>query len=165
MRFRRLGPVGYDNAQVCQNGHVITNFAETRPQHMKNFCDKCGAPTIRACPKCAKHIQGHYHGGAPRSGKPAPAFCHGCGSPYPWTEHAINAVKQLTNEDADFSPEETEIFVTSLQSIVGQTPDAALATTRFKKLLTKVAKPVSHALRDILVDVLSETAKKAIWPT
>lgn len=163
--MRHTGPVGYDIAQVCQNGHVITNFAETRPQHMKNFCNTCGAATIRACPKCAKHIQGHYHGGAPHSGKPAPAFCHGCGSPYPWTERRINAAKQLADEEAGFSPEETEQFAKSLESIVGQTPDATLATSRFQKLLTKVGKPVSHALRDILVDVLSEAAKKAIWPT
>jgi hypothetical protein len=165
MREYRQTLVGYDNAQICQNGHVITQFGETRPQHLKNFCDKCGAATIRACPECAKDIQGHYHGGALHSGKPAPAFCHGCGAPYPWTQMRLDAAKQLADEDAGFSPEETEQFIKSLKSIVDQSPDAALATSRFKKLMTKAGGPVSKALRDILVDVLSEAVKKTIWPS
>jgi hypothetical protein len=165
MRGYRQTPVGYDNAQVCEKGHVITRFADTRQHHLKNFCDVCGAPTIRTCPKCSKKIQGHYHGGAPHTGKPAPAFCHECGAPYPWTQLRMDAAKQLADEDAGFSPEETEQFVKSLESIVGQSPDAALATSRFKKLMTKAGGPVSKALRDILVDVLSEAVKKTIWPS
>jgi hypothetical protein len=164
---RRSGqPSGYDNAQVCANGHVITQFANTRPQHIKKFCDKCGAATMRACPKCATEIQGSYHvPGAPSATKKEPpAFCHNCGGAYPWTEQRLVTARQFADEEAQFSAEERQEFQQSLDELVKQT-NSPLAASRFKRLLAKSGRVVSDGLHDILVDVLSEAVKKAIWPT
>jgi hypothetical protein len=62
-RFGTSGELhGYDVGQVCLNGHVITQFGGTRPEYLKKFCDKCGEPTLIACPKCSKPIQGYHQG-------------------------------------------------------------------------------------------------------
>lgn len=162
MHYRRSS--GYDNAQVCTNGHMITQFADTRPEHLQNFCEKCGAATIRACPKCSKKIQGFNYSSSV-SRRQAPSFCHECGAPFPWTDQILATAQRLAEEDADFSVEERKQFQESLTDLVKQTPNSPLAVSRFKKLLAKGGKVLSDGLRDILVDVMSEAVKKTIWPS
>jgi len=156
---------GYDTAQVCLNGHVITQFAQTRPEHQKKFCDKCGAETIVACPKCSKPLQGYHHAGRFHSlvKEEPPAFCHECGAAFPWTEGHLSAAQELADETPEFTLEDRDQFRQSLNDIVKQTPNSPLAVTRFRKLLSKGGRLVSDGLRDILVDVLSEAIKKQIW--
>jgi hypothetical protein len=156
---------GYDTAQICINGHIITQFAQTRPGQAKKFCDKCGAATTSVCPKCSKPIQGYHH--SPRVVRVVkeepPAFCHECGEPYPWTEQRLAAVKQLTDEVAEFSAEEREQFQQSVNDIVKQTPNTPVAVNRLRRLMSKGGQWVTEGLRTILVDVLSEAIKKQIW--
>ncbi len=52
----------------------------------------------------------------------------------------------------------------SLDDIVRDTPKTTVAATRFKRILAKAGTGAGQAFRDILVDVISETAKKMIWP-
>jgi hypothetical protein len=66
----------YDTAQICMNGHVITRAFHDMPEFNKNFCDRCGQPTITQCAGCHTEIQGHYRGGMPSLHESAPAFCH-----------------------------------------------------------------------------------------
>jgi len=80
----------YDVMQVCVMGHQITARYKQYPEYRRDFCEKCGSPTIIACPKCNEPINGHLN----RPGStvvviaedPVPEFCHKCGEPYPWTE-------------------------------------------------------------------------------
>ena len=165
MRFNRgnQGRIGYETAQVCLNGHVITQFVESHPEETKKFCDKCGEATTSVCPKCSKPVHGFYH--HPRVGHSitkAPAFCHECGSAYPWTERQFAATKELANEI--FTPEESIQVQQSLENIVRETPNTPVAIVRFKKLMSKAGQTVASGFRDILVDVVSEAIKKQIWP-
>lgn len=156
---------GYDIAQVCANGHVITQFAQTRPENTKRFCPDCGAATISSCPGCSKPIQGYRHGGRVHAlaSREPPAFCHECGSPYPWTEKRFAAIKQLADEVPEFSPEDRVELRESVDDIVRQTPNSPVAINRLKKLMKKGGQWVADGVRSILVDVLSEAIKKQIW--
>jgi hypothetical protein len=60
------------------------------------------------------------------------------------------------------TPTEKEALSKSLDDLVKDTPQTQVAATRFKKLLSKVSKEGGTALREILVSVLSETAKKTL---
>ena len=94
-----------------------------------------------------------------------PSFCPDCGKPYPWTEVKLKAAQEVSDLPEDLSPEERELLKKSLDYIVRDTPQTPVAATRFKRLVAKVGKPTADAFRDILVDVLSEAAKKIIWPS
>jgi hypothetical protein len=48
----------YDIQQVCENGHQITGCYSISEVERQKFCQKCGAPTIIACPNCSIEIQG-----------------------------------------------------------------------------------------------------------
>lgn len=156
----------YDVAQICQNGHVVNNTVRKYPQHNKKFCDKCGAPTLTQCQSCNTEIQGEYHvdGVVSFSDYILPLFCHNCGKPYPWTEIRIKAAQELVQE-LDISGEDKQILVESISEIVKNTPRTSVSATNFKRIVSKAGIQVGIAFRDILVDIVSETAKKMIWPS
>ncbi|MDO8684400.1 MAG: DUF2321 domain-containing protein [Armatimonadota bacterium] len=80
----------FDIAQVCLNGHTITDVYLRAPQFNQDCCDKCGERTIINCPNCKAELRGmpmtsEYFGndhGTP----PPPARCYKCGEAYPWTK-------------------------------------------------------------------------------
>jgi len=130
---------GYDVAQVCLNGHPITEFARSQPEHNQKFCGTCGAETIDKCPSCGHFIRGFYHipGVVSMSDFAAPAFCYNCGKPYPWTETRIKAVKDLIAEAEKLKPEERESLSKSIDDLVRDTPRTQLAVMRFQEVDTK----------------------------
>lgn len=157
---------GHDVAQICLNGHVINASTINFPEFNKKYCDKCGAQTITTCQHCNAQIRGDYHieGVIGGSEYQAPAFCHNCGKAYPWTEARIKAAQDMAKELENISDEEKKILSQSIDEIVKDTPGTTLAATRFKKIVSRAGKAVADGFRDILVDIVSETAKKLIWP-
>ena len=155
----------YDVAQVCLNGHTITEYATASPDHRKDFCPKCGAGTVDSCPHCSAGIQGYYHvpGVFSFEDFTPPAFCHACGKPYPWTKAMVEAAQALAEEMAGLNESERILLKASIEDLVKDSPKTQVAIVRFKKLAARGGKEVVQAFRDILVDVVSETAKKAIW--
>jgi len=155
----------YDVMQVCLNGHKITAMLKSSPEYGKQHCPNCGAVTISNCQKCQAEIQGYHHlpnviGGS----TDAPAFCHKCGEPFPWTTARLEAAQELAEELEGVNKEETELLKSSLDDLVRDTPRTTLAATRFKRIVAKAGKGAAEAFKDILVGVISETAKKLIWP-
>ncbi|WP_027724534.1 DUF2321 domain-containing protein [Tuberibacillus calidus] len=157
----------FDFAQICLNGHVVNDSAGTYPQYNENFCTECGAETITKCPSCNTHIRGDYHSDAVviigGSRYKLPKFCHNCGQPYPWTKMKIEAAQELASEINELTDDERELLAKSIDEIIKDTPKTTVAATRFKKLLAKVGAPIAESFREVLVDIISETAKKSIW--
>ncbi len=148
----------YDTAQICLNGHVMTKMYSS-PEFRKKYCEKCGEPTITQCTECKTLIRGSYEGvyGATYE---VPAYCRSCGKPYPWTKIKIESAEELTNELENLSEEEIKIIKNSINDMVSDTPKTQLATTRFKKLITKAGGFAVNTLRDLVIDIASDTAKK-----
>jgi len=93
---------------------------------------------------------------------PLPSFCPDCGKLYPWTEAKLKAAQELTDELDSLSPEEREALKKSFDDIVRDTPQTKVAATQFKRLVAKVGKIAAEQLRELVVDIASETAKKII---
>ena len=153
----------YDTAQICTSGHVINSCSISMPHLNRNFCERCGAPTITECPYqgCHSIIRGEFQAS---SSFTRPSFCSDCGQPYPWTEAKIKAAQELADELDNLSLQEREMLKRSLDDIVKDSPQTTVAATRFKKLAAKAGKVAADGFRDILVDVLSEATKRIIWP-
>jgi hypothetical protein len=154
----------YDVAQVCANGHVVNANTEELPEHNRTFCSECGERTIVECPVCKNSIAGQY---MPASGLKGtyrrPAFCSSCGKPYPWTLRRLAAARELALEMEGLTDDERKSLAGTLDDLSADTPRTQLAATRFKPLLAKPGKAPATALRDIMVDVMSEAAKKAVF--
>lgn len=154
----------YDVAQICPNGHLANFWSRKYPQANQEYCSKCGEKTLVACPDCSRPIRGKHHDDWANMDFTVPAFCQYCGRSFPWTERKAHAALELFTEDAGPTPEQAKEFEESLQEVVRDTPRTPVAAGRIGRALKKVTAPVGNAIRDILVDIVSETAKKTIWP-
>lgn len=166
--FRQYdAPPYYETAQVCLNGHVITDSYNRNVERRKEFCPKCGARTIHKCPNCNNAIQGDYVvPGVVAIGlgpKKPPAYCHACGAPFPWTVESLNAARQLTLEAEELSGQKEQL-IESLPDLVSESPRTKVAVNRWKKALETVTPQLGGMLKEILVDVVSESVKKVLFP-
>lgn len=156
--------MSYDVAQICENGHVINSWSMSSPEYNEKFCNKCGIPTITNCLHCKAVIRGNILDDYPILNFEAPKFCSNCGNPYPWTQSRLTAAIELAGELESIDENDKAILVKSINDLVKDTPSAPIAATRFKRIMVKVGKTTSSMFRDILVDVLSEAARKALFP-
>jgi hypothetical protein len=115
-------------------------------------CDNCGAP-----------IRGYYWGDEPSTKDvDPPNFCLSCGVPYPWTESGLEAARELAREADGLDEDERALLERSLDDIVSEGPKTGVAVERTKRLLAKAGKGTAQAIRDILVDIASQAAKKSL---
>ena len=102
-------------------------------------CSKCGAETIRECPSCRSSIRGNYYveGVIDVSDDPIPAYCHSCGSAYPWTRTALDSAKELVEELDQLDRDEKNKLNGPIGELLREPPQAQVAAVRFKKLIKK----------------------------
>lgn len=156
----------YRVAEACPNGHISTSSADQYPELREKFCSQCGEATTTQCPNCTASIRGYYYvEGVLSFGETyePPAYCYNCGGSFPWTERKVASAVELVEVGADLTPEEIQQFRTDLTELTKDSPKTQVASLRFKKVMTKVGTSVASGVREIVVDVLSEAAKKAIW--
>lgn len=149
---------------MCLNGHVTNDSVEDSPEFCKDHCEKCGEETIQSCPNCSTPIKGAYHVKYFPSMYSTPSHCYKCGKPFPWIERKTNAAKELAKEIDNFGNDDIDVFSANIDDLLTDNPNTQVAAIRIKKLLVKAGKPVADALYKLLVDVMSETARKTIWP-
>ena len=156
----------YRTAEVCPNGHVSTDSADVRPELREKFCAKCGEATMTHCPSCETPIRGDYHveGVFGFGGEyTPPAYCNNCGLAFPWTMHKVDAAAELVESSGILSSMELAQFRADLSDLTRESPRLQIASVRFKQIMAKVGSVIAGGVRDIVVDVLSEAAKKAVW--
>src|SRR5438046_9151426 len=112
----------YDTAQICQNGHIITDALSLLPEKASNFCEECGAPTISQCPNCKKDIRGYLKGSLTTSTTPTPWFCPSCGAAYPWTSKSVEAYRELIGLASNLSDEERNRLASDIDDLIMTTP-------------------------------------------
>lgn len=76
---------------------------------------------------------------------------------------ALEAAEEYTNL-LEIDQSDKDIVVSSLNDLVSESPKTTVAATKFKKVITKAGTESLGAMKQILIGVLSETAKKVIWP-
>ena len=156
----------YRVAEICANGHVSTDSADAYPEHREKFCAKCGEVTLTQCPTCKANIRGDYYVegviGLGGHYKP-PAFCHNCGGAFPWTEKKLQAAVDLVELTGNLSDEELSQFRDDLGNLTKDSPRIQVASVRLKKTMAKVGISIAGSVKEIIIDIISEAAKKAMW--
>jgi hypothetical protein len=92
----------------------------------------------------------------------APAYCHDCGKPYPWTTEKISAAKDLADEVEGLTPEDRTKLKSALDDITTGGPKAEASAARIKRLLGKATTEIGKALWKASVEIASEAAKKTL---
>jgi hypothetical protein len=151
--------VRVDAALICLNGHVINPHYRSRPQFNQDFCDRCGKPAIAACPDCQSPIPG-FPVNLSATIEQAPAFCAGCGKPYPWHLGKLRAAHAMADELEGLDDAQRALLKASIDDIAGETPMSEVAVTRVKKMIRDLPTTVGERIRQLVVDIASETAVK-----
>lgn len=150
---------------VCENGHVITDMLEDLSYNDK-FCSICGARTISRCPSCDTRIRGAQSGVIVVGYvTPPPQYCPECGAPMPWTQSKMEAMKELAELDDGLSDGDKVQFMKSATATLSENPKTKVSAFNVKKILGKMGKETASAIRDLLVDMVAESAKRIIWPS
>jgi hypothetical protein len=146
------------------NGHSINAVLNSTDESDQRFCDKCGATTTTICQHCGVGIRGRYRESLIFAPYVPPNYCHRCGKPYPWTDATLRAARELADELDELTPEQRETLKGSLDDLVVDTPRTGLAATRFKSIVAKLGPVVAQGFKEILLDVMTDSAKRLIWP-
>jgi len=158
----------YDVAQICANGHVANFASVDRPQHNQKFCEKCGAETRTDCSGCGAPIRGEYHSTVTVIGgsePEAPAFCVGCGAPFPWTGQVECGARVGGRTALAVSGRAAGTGQKSSGSRLADNPLTPVAATRFKRLMNKAGTDAGAAFKQILISTVTEAAKGILWPS
>ena len=157
-------PKPEDVAQVCRNGHLVLGSLQRFPQFQKAFCEDCGAATIDQCQKCGWPISGAGPDAWMADAGPyrPPRYCGECGTPFPWTETALSAARDYTDDLDELSPDEKASLKGTFNDLTVDTVRTPLAASRFQKFLNKVGPAAGDVLRKIIETVATEAAKKSM---
>lgn len=117
------------------------------------FCATCSQPTINACTHCNSPIL---------VDESKPSYCRFCGKPFPWTETALTAAMEYTDELEGLSIEEKATLKATFDDLTVDTPRTELAAHRFKKFIRKIGPVAGDVLTKIIVNVATEAAKKGM---
>lgn len=152
----------YENATICLNGHVTSSVSANYAKH----CKSCGESTVSNCQSCTSAIQGRYRttGVAVLGAKYyKPFYCHSCGHPYPWTTRIIDNAIEILSLDEELPDAQKELVRLALPDLLVEKPSTPVAVAKYRKIIPKAATYVQDGLKNILVDVVSESVKKSIW--
>jgi len=155
-------------AIYCENGHFIASKPEI-PDYMirsgamdkrfhdelkrLSFCTKCGSPSVCVCPSCNASIVAEDE---------RPSYCGSCGKQYPWTQLALDAAKEYTDELESLSEEDKTKLKETFSDLTVETAKTPLAESRFTKFLVKIGPPAASALTKILGDVMTSEIKRTL---
>lgn len=151
----------YYPAEICLNGHVVSD----NEKNIETYCSICGAKTISSCPSCNSPIRGQYNSEFVLLDETyvLPKYCYACGKAYPWTQSSIEAIQELVELDEQLSEEEKNYIDNNISALTTEVPKTKVVATKVKLFLKKAGTTTATAIKDILVDVASETAKRTIF--
>jgi hypothetical protein len=157
-------------AQVCLNGHVVTSKSNDL-EIEQPFCSICGQPVINKCENCSTPVRGSFREPSvidppywyPKTSYHKPAYCYQCGNAFSWTKRGKEAAYELIEFDDNLNATEKDDFKASINDLIIESPKTNLATVKFKTFVSKAGGELGKGLKEILIDLVSETVKKSIW--
>lgn len=153
----------YNNATICLNGHVVSKY---NANHQK-YCSQCGTETYSFCPKCHAPIRGIFDnpGVTILGNRPyqLPYYCYECGAPYPWTQKILDNAIELLSLDDDLDDSSKELIKSSIPGLIVDVPTTPIAVAKYRKGISHAGQMIKDSMRQLLVDIVSETAKKTLF--
>lgn len=154
----------YNIPTICLNGHVVSHSYPNE----ETFCSLCGTKTYSYCPQCNCPIRGTYYidgfatFGADEYEKPY--YCYNCGAPYPWTQQILDNAIELLSLDDELDSSSKDLIKNAIPDLIVDTPTTPIAVAKYRKGILNAGQIVKDSLRQLLIDVISETAKKTLFP-
>ena len=132
------------------------------------FCPQCGSQTFYSCPSCGEPIRGKYFEYdtlfVPEPPDQTPFYCHNCGKPYPWTQKIIDNAIELLSLDENLDSDTKSIIKNAIPNLLVDTPETPVSVAKYRSAMSKTGQIVKDSMRQLLIDIITESAKKIIYP-
>ncbi len=153
----------YDIAQICKNGHVVSpGIQSSGDRDTETFCSRCGAETTTTC-ACGESIRGKVWSVrviVPIIAPPiAVAAATGFRGPYRRSKPAQEFAAEMELDEMDRTA-----LPDIIENLVKDNAKTPTAVARQKRVFQKSSPSFADGMRTILVNVITEGAKKMIWP-
>lgn len=174
----------YHKALVCKNGHLISGNKSRISDQSIQYCPQCGQSCIDACPTCGAPIHGDTYGkrsvyalcrtgdiwddsGISYRNVPTecedyeigrcdvPAYCHACGSPYPWTETLLDEASKIVDLIDELTAEQKEELKQCFPDLIAETPRSSRSSLVAAKLIRLSSSLAQGALQNLFIDHLT----------
>ncbi len=154
--------MAYYNATICLNGHIVSSCKAS----FQKYCSMCGKETYSRCPSCHASIHGliKLDGLAITGPYIKPFYCYECGSPYPWTQKILSNAVELLSLDDYLDDASKELIKNAIPELMVDTPTTPLAVAKYRKGMAHAGQTIKDLMHQLLVDVVSETVKKSLFP-
>ena len=150
----------YYTGFICNNGHVRSSYGECS----ETFCPECGSEVIHQCPSCNTLIRGINNDEYSYLYKyKRPNYCFECSKPLPWTEKILENSVELLSLDTQLDSGTKALIKNALPDLLVETPTTNVAIAKYQTYMCGASKIVKDGMRNLLVDVLSETVKKSLF--
>lgn len=153
--------------QICLNGHQLSVTSDTSSDP-DEYCPQCGTRVITTCQECNEPIKGWlesegmiYLG---KRTKEKPSYCSKCGKPFPWTKSILESAAELISLDEELTESDKSLIKSAMPDLLVETPKTKVAEAKFKKVFNNASTFLKDSMYNLLVDVLSESVKKSIFP-
>lgn len=154
----------YDVQEVCLNGHLITNYAQSQPESRRAHCSGCGEKTISACLSCSANLRGYHHmpGVFHLGSENIDRFCDSCGALMPWTERGLTAVLDIAAMSDAMSETEQETLRDTVRALMVPSGQTEVAALRLRKVISRMDDYERSALLRILKVHATDAAREAL---
>lgn len=154
----------YYGATICLNGHVLDRYRAST----QKYCSMCGKETYSLCVNCKTPIRGlsKIEGPIINTNRiyKKPSYCHNCSSPFPWTQKILDNAIELVSLDDELDAHSKELIKNAIPELLIDSPVTPVAITKYQKGISKSGQLLKNTMRQLLVDVVSETTKKILFP-
>lgn len=91
-----------------------------------------------------------------------PKFCGQCGGAFPWTERALAAAREYTDDLEELNVEEKNSLKGTFDDLANDTPRTPVALSRFRRALEKIGSAARNGLLQIIVSVATDEVKRQL---
>lgn len=155
----------YDSALICLSGHIINESTNEYSEKNSNYCALCGEITISKCDKCNAIIRGTlFIDKRPfESIETAPNFCYQCGNQFPWLVKNIEAALEIATQSSGNGNINRIELKNDLLELAKDTPATSVTAFKISKIIKNLPENALKIFNNLLVEIISETAKKIIF--
>lgn len=180
----------YDIAQICKDGHVMNIYVNYHSESNVKRCPNCSAEVISKCPVCQTPIRGgqiqeinfknhvtdpenifntidkttfNYKELTKVEDYQLPAYCHECGSPYPWTEELLKKADDIIDSFDELSEEQRELLKERFPDLLIDNPRSITAALTYSKLINGLELASSAVGKGLIIHLLEEHVPEILF--
>ena len=155
--YNEFGYITIDDARIDETCNAYFKWKDLNTYISNNSHRGINMPDAISEPMgcyCIVDLSGSYN---------RPDYCYNCGAPYPWTKIILDNAVMLVSLEDELDESMKELIKTAIPDLITETPATPIAIAKYKKGIKCAGDILKNSMRQLLIDVVSETVKKSLF--